>query len=111
MLFGMWPAWRLSRPETPRGLLASGQIGATRRHHGVIKGLVVAEIALSFVLLIGGMLLLESVIRFSSAPLGFDPVGLVFERVRLPVAKYSTPIQRGAVFGRVRRSCGAVPGV
>ena len=69
------------------------------------------EIALSCVLLVGGALLVESVMRFSSAPLGFDPSGLVFETLRLPAGSYATATQRSAFFERAVRSLSADPDI
>jgi putative ABC transport system permease protein len=111
VLFGMWPAWKMSRTGAQDGLASSTYGGSARQHHRTIKSLVVGEIALSFVLLVGGALLIESVVRFSSAPLGFDTAGLVFETLRLPAGSYATAAQRAAFFDRVVSSLSADPGV
>ena len=111
VLFGLWPAWNLSRPGAPQGLIVerSGSSGPHTR--GVVKSLVVAEVGLSFVLLVGGALLLESVMNFSAEPLGFDPTRLVFETIRLPGADYATLVQRSAFFDRAKRALSLDPDV
>jgi putative ABC transport system permease protein len=111
VLFGLWPAWKMSRPGAQDGLVAGTRGGSARQNHVVIKSLVVGEIALSFALLVSGALLTESVLRFSSAPLGFNPDGLVFETIRLPAGSYAAAPQRGAFFDRAVSALSADPDV
>ncbi len=66
VLFGMAPAWRGSRA-------ALGGRGVVGGRHPMVTLLVMAEMALSVILLAGAGLLMESVLRMGSAPMGFDP--------------------------------------
>ena len=96
VLFGMAPAWRGSAAA----LGARGVVGSRQR---LVKLLVAAEMALSVVLLAGAGLLMESVMRMASAPLGFDPDRL-----------YSTgiPVHKDAQFYETLESrIAAIPGV
>ena len=85
LLFGLAPAWRLSRLDLTRDLNdagrgASGTGALWRRGHGLRRLLVVAEIALAVVLLVGAALVVRSVARLAAVPPGFDPAGvLTFE--------------------------------
>jgi putative ABC transport system permease protein len=67
----------------------------------VAKALTVAEVALSLLLLVGAGLLIESVVRFASAPLGFDADGLSTVSLTLPPKSYTSSAQRAAFFDRI----------
>ena len=77
LLFGLLPALRASRPDV-NGILKgvgsspSEAFGKLRRV-GPLSLLVVAEIALSFVLLVGAGLMLRSFQRMQQTSIGFDP--------------------------------------
>ncbi len=92
VLFGLAPAWRASRADLNTALKASGrsssQDASSQRFGGV---LIVAEVALTMVLLAAAGLLIRSVERFASAPLGFQPGGLVTTRIQLPQKSYAKP--------------------
>ena len=77
VLFGMAPAWRGSRA-------ALGARGAAVGRQRLVKLLVAGEMALSVILLAGAGLLMESVLRMGSAPMGFDPDRLYFTGIPVP---------------------------
>jgi predicted permease len=56
--------------------------------------LVIAEVAVSAVLLVGGAMMTKSFIRLASIDHGFDPTGLVSVRLGLPAAGYSDVSRR-----------------
>ena len=73
LLFGLAPAWRLSRLDLTRDLNdaargASGTGALWRRGHGLRRVLVAAEIALAVVLLVGAALVVRSVARLAAVP-------------------------------------------
>ena len=68
-LFGVAPALRLARAGR---LLAAGARGAAGRRHRLERSLVVAEVALSLVLLVGAGLLLRTLDAVLSVDAGFD---------------------------------------
>lgn len=95
LLFGLVPAWRASRTDLNAALKASGHstsedVGSQR----IASFLIIAEVALTLVLLSGAGLLIRSVNRFGSAPLGFEAEGLLTSRIQLPQAAYAKPEQR-----------------
>jgi predicted permease len=111
LLFGLVPAWKASRLDLNEVLKASSAAIAGTLSRRAGKILVVAEVALSLVLLAGAGLLIESVDRLGSAPLGFEPDHLLVERLALPEATYSKPEQRTRFYDRLTLDLGAVPGV
>jgi hypothetical protein len=77
LVFGLLPAMQASRIDLSQGLKAAGRgfFGIGRRRPAHV--LIAVEIALSFVLLIGSGLLLQSVFRMGAEPLGFDPNNVI----------------------------------
>jgi predicted permease len=71
-IFGLAPALRASRPDVMEMLRGSGR--TTGLAGGGLRNIVaVAEVALSFVLLIGSGLMVRSFIALQHVDLGFDP--------------------------------------
>ncbi|MGH9534880.1 MAG: ABC transporter permease [Terriglobales bacterium] len=113
VLFGLAPAWQLSRPEASDELkgAAGGGASAGRHRRRLSDALVVAEICLSLVLLAGAGLLIRSLGHLRSTHIGVRENGVFTARVSMPQARFSQP-QAVVSFsrdwlGRVR----ALPGV
>jgi putative ABC transport system permease protein len=111
-IFGMAPALAASDgaiggtlAEESRG--SSGGARATRLR----SALVVAELALSLVLLTGAALLLVSFNRLVNVSPGFEPERLVITRVRLPAARYGEHARVVAFFDAVLERLRANPAV
>jgi putative ABC transport system permease protein len=111
VVFGLLPALQASRPDLVAVLREGGRSvgGAARRRFR--DGLVVAEIALSLVLLVGAGLLLRSVLALQSADPGFRTDRLLTMEFRLPTSRYAQPAQIAAFFREVLERMRAVPGV
>src|SRR6185295_6626647 len=75
------------------------------------KLLVVAEVALSLVLLVGAGLLIRSYQRILSSHPGFNPQNVMALRVSLPAAKYAKPENITTFFQSVGERIKTVPGV
>src|ERR1035438_10576706 len=73
LLFGVLPAWRMSRFD-PLLALREGSRGTTggRRQHRVQSWLLVSETALGLVLLVGSGLLIRSFVRVLNVDPGFE---------------------------------------
>jgi len=117
VLFGLFPAVHASRPDLA-GVLRESGAGAGRAsiRRGVFGGgtralLVVAQVALSIVLLIGAALLLRSFARLRSVDPGFDPSHLLSMRIALPPARYDSGTKRLAFFEDLTRRVAVLPGV
>jgi putative ABC transport system permease protein len=90
VLFGLWPAWHTSRADIQLALKSGGRSSSdgpgARRSRDL---LVVAEVALTLVLLSTAGLVLKSFANARSLGLGFDPHLLLSARVDLPSPTYA----------------------
>ena len=71
-LFGVVPALRASRPNVGDVLRASGRTPGLQGGRLLRNGVVVAEVALSFVLLVGGGLMVRSFVALTRSDPGYD---------------------------------------
>jgi putative ABC transport system permease protein len=111
LAFGILPALRTSRLDL-RSTLSEGARGGESRATGRLRAvLVVAELALSLVLLVGAGLFIRSVTRLLTVELGYDPSNLLTLEYRLPRNKYQTSEQQWTFHRRVIDEVGQVPGV
>ena len=107
--FGVVPAF-VSTSHANEALRDGGRHGGGRRLHRVLGTLVVAEVALSLVLLAGAGLLMRSLVRLQHTDLGFRPEGVLTAAVQLPSTRYDTA--RADMFFRESLSrVAALPGV
>jgi putative ABC transport system permease protein len=111
-LFGLAPSLQASKVDT-RGSLQDATFRATlsRARRGVLRTLVVGEIARALVLLIGAGLLVEAFRKVLHVDPGFRPGNVISYAVNLPDVKYSKPEQRVAFFESLVDRLHAVPGV
>src|SRR6185295_1922571 len=72
---------------------------------------VIAEVALSFVLLVGAGLLLKSFRELLKVDLGFEPHNILTLRLRLPDAKYRESFQTMSFCRETLRRVAALTGV
>jgi len=111
LLVGLAPALQASRSQLV-DVLKDGARGSSgergRRFRGV---LIVAEVALSVVLLIGSSLLLASFLQLQRTPPGFEAKGAAAAFVGVPAARYTTPARQAQFFSDVIERLRAHPGV
>jgi len=111
LVFGTLPAWRSSRIDALPALKAhASSIGAPRANHAT-GTFVAVQMASAMALLVGAGLLIESVARLGSVPLGFNPDAVLTMSVRLPRPAYPRPAQRAAFYQRLVAEAGGTPGV
>jgi predicted permease len=112
LLFGVVPAWQASRPELQSTLkdATRGTTGDGHRHLAR-QGLVLAEVALSLVLLVGAGLLFRSLMNLLDVPLGFSSARITTTQVAPTGEGYRTPDQALSYWDRVQERLQAVPGV
>ena len=91
LLFGLGPAWQAARGELATSMKAggTGAMTAGSKRLALRNVLTVAQVALAFVLLAAGGLMLESLARLQRTDLGFNPESLVTVRVALPAPRYT----------------------
>jgi putative ABC transport system permease protein len=109
ILFGLVPAF-VSTSHAGDALREGGRHGGGRRLHRVLSALVVAEVALSLVLLAGAGLLMRSFVKLQSVDPGFRAEGVLTAGVALPAARYDLP-QAGRFFRESLSRIAALPGV
>ncbi len=110
VIFGIAPAIQGARTDVNTALVESGR-RVSRQGRRFREGLVVAEVGLSFVLLVGAGLLVNSFVRLVNVDPGVDPENLLAVRVSIPASEYSEPLDRAMFFQRLHRTVGEVPGV
>ena len=111
ILFGFLPAWKASRVDLNESLKSGGRGSQGRGRHRLAKGLIAVEVVLSLVLLTGAGLLIQSVARFASAPVGFEINRLATVEVKPPPKAYAAPAQRVEFYGALMRELRTLPGV
>jgi len=112
VLFGLAPSLQLSRPDLNTMLRDEGRGSAgSRKRDRARSALVVAQIALSMVLLVGSGLLVRSFIRLRTASPGFEPKGTLTIQTYLPLARFPQPQQKIAFYANALRNMQSVPGV
>src|ERR1035438_4724948 len=92
LLFGVFPALQMSRPDLHEELKggAGSSISPGRRRRFTSNVLVVAEIALSLLLLVSAGLLLKDFARLRSLDIGVRRDGVWTATVQLPEVPYKT---------------------
>ncbi len=109
LLFGTIPALRAA-PLELSSRLRSGRRSGASGPGGLPGSLVVAQVALSLVLLVGAGLLTRSLMALLAVDSGFDPDHLLTAELRLPASEYE-PAQRVQFFTELAQRAGALPGV
>jgi putative ABC transport system permease protein len=111
ILFGLAPAWQASRSTIGAVLKEGGRSSTSSSGRWMRNALLVAEVAMSIVLLVGAALLLRSFARLTSVDPGFKPEHVLAFRVALPTAAYADDQQRAAFFARLLDGLDALPEV
>ncbi|MBI3887178.1 MAG: ABC transporter permease [Opitutae bacterium] len=88
LLAGVFPALRTSRPDLNSVLKDGGRGSTNFSLSRFTRLMVIGEVALSCVLLVLSGLMVRSVIKIQSAPLGFATAGIFTARVSLPEGEY-----------------------
>ena len=111
LLVALLPALQAARTDPHESLKSDGRAGAGAGATRARQGLIVAEIALSVVLLLGAGLLMRSFINLQRSDLGFEPRGVLTMRLTLPQEKYPSGEEITTFFEELTSRMRAVPGV
>jgi len=112
VLFGLAPVLNATRISLATVLQESslGSVGSARRSRGRSL-LVVAEVAVTVVLLVGAALLINSYLRLQSEERGFDTANLLTLRVNPVAGALSEPAERETFQRELLARISALPGV
>jgi predicted permease len=108
MVFGILPALRASRPDIMDVLRASGRTTGLGSGRLLRNGVVMAEVALSFVLLVGSGLMVRSFVAIVRTDPGFQAGGVL--TFQMPMIR-RTPEERSAGENDFRNRLRGLPGV
>ncbi|HXT69187.1 MAG TPA: ABC transporter permease [Vicinamibacterales bacterium] len=116
LLFGLAPALRAARVDLNTSMKAGGRntageggFGSSRRRLRSL--LVVAEIAISLMLLVGAGLLIRSFVRLQNVSPGFEEQGVVSMRVSGAVRQFANRDESLAFYRPFGEALARVPGV
>jgi predicted permease len=112
LLFGIAPAWLMSRVNVNE-TLKSGSRGAIsdRSQHRVRHLLIIGQFALAMTLLAGAGFFIRSLNLFLGQDLGWNPHGLIQCTIDLPQTAYDTPEKSYSLYTRIQERLGQLPGV
>jgi putative ABC transport system permease protein len=112
LLFGLAPAIQISKSNLNESLKEGGRSGSEGgSRHRVRSFLVVAEIALSLLVLVGAGLLVKSFLNLRQADIGFNPERVLTMRVALPEAGYKDNARIENFYRDLLQRTGSLPGV
>jgi predicted permease len=112
ILFGLWPALQLSRPEVSQVMQSN-----TRKIAGGVRGsatnniLIGLQIALTMVMLAGASAAMEGFLKMIHTPLGYDPHKVMSVGIPIHDGTYKTWAERATYFEQLRTRAATVPGV
>ena len=112
LLFGLGPALAASKANLVDALKSGGRGAIAGRGHVFVRGaLVVAEVALSVVLLTGAGLMIRTLVAVETVDLGVRTERLLSLRVPLTDLKYPDPARRADVMEQLLDRLQGAPGV
>lgn len=111
LIFGSIPAWQTGHSRPADALAGSGRVVAGASVMRWRNALMVAQVALSAILLVGAGLMVKSLVRLNGVPLGFDPERVVALRIVLPERRYPTADDRLRFFQDLEERSARIPGV
>lgn len=113
VVLGLIPALQVAKPQLTDALKETSRDSTGgKRQNRVRAGLMVAEVAVSFVLLIAATLLINSFVRVQGVSPGFDSDGVFVGLIAVPQTKYpDRSPQLANFYQRLWEGVAAIPGV
>ena len=109
-IFGVVPSIHASRADAAAALKSGGDRGGSVRTHGR-AALVLAQVALTLVLLSAAGLLVNSFLRLRGVDSGMQPENVTVLDVALPSSRYATDASQAAAYSRLLEILSARPGM
>src|SRR5262249_52806123 len=112
LIFGLAPALDLSNSDLNESL-KDGSHSATpgQGHRRVRRAFVVAQVSVSFVLLIGDGLMMRSFVKLSSVNPGFNATNVLVVELTLPPGKYAGADEARRFTDSALQEISSLPGV
>jgi putative ABC transport system permease protein len=111
LLFALVPALQVTRPNVSESLQEGGRGAIGPESHHLRRLLVIAQVALSLLLLAGAGLLIKSFANLRATKPGFDPQHALVADLILPTAKYPDSEKHRQFFEQIVPKLAALPGV
>jgi putative ABC transport system permease protein len=112
LICGLIPGWRAATVNLVEAFEGSSRIaGLAPAGRRLQRGLQVAQIALTLILLTGAGLLTASYARMLGTESGYDQDHLFAVRIVLPPERYPTDAARAERFDTIRQQVNTIPGV
>ncbi len=111
IVFGLAPALQAARHDINQTLKEGGRQASAAGSQRLRNLLIVAEVALSLILLVGAGLLMKSFWRLQQIDPGFNPDHLLTLEIQLPFTKYAEAPQRETFAQATMERLTTLPGV
>jgi putative ABC transport system permease protein len=112
IISGLAPAFQSAKSDVNEELKEGGRSStAGRARHRLRSIFVVAEVALSLILLVGAGLMAKGVRALLSVNQNIDPKTIVTAMISLPDSKYKTPQQQAAFYEQMLQQFDTISGV
>ncbi len=111
IVFGLAPAAHAAKGDLASALREGGRTGEGGARNRARNALVVAEVALSLVLLVGAALFVRSFLNLQRADAGFDTAPITTARFYMPGESYRVPDVKARRVEDIIRRVEALPGV
>ncbi len=112
VLFGLAPAWKLSRRDPAEELRDGGRGSSGSLRKGRLRAaLVVTEVAMAFVLLAGAGLMIRSFNNMMNVQTGFDETNVLTMDMPLSMEQNTDPALMDSYVRQVVDRAGSLPGV
>jgi len=109
---GMLPGIATWRADPQLALAGGGRtFSGGRTSRRLLGALIVAETALTLILLTGAGLIIRNFLRLQTQPLGFDARGLLAVQLTPPPSAYGDAARRAGLMRRLVDELSAIPGV
>lgn len=109
LVSGLVPAWISSRANATEVLKESARGNTGRTINAITKGLVVFQIFITSILLVVGLLQVQSILREQNLDLGYDTGGVLGARIGLMEGDYPTAATRALFYDKLVRELRATP--
>ena len=112
LVFTLAPAIQAVRVDVNHSLKEGGRRGVMGAGGGRLRGgLVVAEVALSLVLLAGAALMIRSFVNLRQVDTGFDPINVLTFQIAPNGPRYDTAAKNAELFRQALERIKSLPGV